>query len=117
MVRELAAYSTGSLLVQAQKRAHLQPEWHLRPALAHLHLVHFVIRKPPCAQQLSPCAAFAQSRYARALGFSPPAEHRQTVRRPDSVNYADGAATCEKGGRVVAGYLQQMAEDYQDKFN
>ena len=38
MVRELAAYSTGSLLVQAQKRAHLQPEWHLRPALAHLQL-------------------------------------------------------------------------------
>ena len=56
----------------------------------------------------------------RELSFSTcraPAEHLQTVRRPDSVNYADGAATCEKGGRVVAGYLQQMAEDYQDKFN
>ena len=31
---ELTAYSTGSLLVQAQKRLHLQPEWHLRPAFA-----------------------------------------------------------------------------------
>ena len=41
MARELAAYSTGSLLVQAQKRAHLQPGWRLRRALAHLQLVHF----------------------------------------------------------------------------
>jgi len=47
MVRELAAYSTGSLLVQAQKRAHLQPEWHLRPALAHLQLVHLPLLAQP----------------------------------------------------------------------
>jgi hypothetical protein len=47
MVRELAAYSTGSLLVQAQKRAHMQPEWHLRPALAHLQLVHLPLLAQP----------------------------------------------------------------------
>ena len=40
MTQELTIYSTGSLLVHAQKRLHLQPEWHLRPAFTHLQLVH-----------------------------------------------------------------------------
>jgi hypothetical protein len=30
----------------------------------------------------------------------------QKFRRPDSVNYADDAATCEKGGGVVAASKQ-----------
>ena len=43
MTQELTIYSTGSLLVHAQKRLHLQPEWHLRPAFTHLQLVHMPV--------------------------------------------------------------------------
>ena len=47
MTQELTIYSTGSLLVQAQKRLHLQPEWHLRPAFTHLQSVHLPVLPQP----------------------------------------------------------------------
>ena len=63
MARELTAYSTGSLLVQAQKRLHLQPEWHLRPAFTHLQLVHLPFLPQPAGGRAGRCRELEQGRW------------------------------------------------------
>ena len=58
MTRELKNYPTGPLLVQPQKRQHLQSEWHLWPGVAFTHFVgmrtglSFIVRLPNTPQYM-----------------------------------------------------------------